>query len=281
LPFASSSVTVIVAVATPSPKTAAGLAVTVDTAADTAPAVKVTEAVCVSGSASVASVAEIVLVPALVELTLPVTRPSASVGAAGWVIVSGTPRDDRRVTVFPLTGLPLVSRSVTVIVVVDTPSAVTVLGLAVTVDVAAETLPGMNVAVAVCVTVTPSDVSIAVIAVVPAVVDRTVPVVCPFASVTAAGWTIVSVAPREEANVTFLPATGLLFASRSVMVIVAVVVPSATTVTGLAATVDVLADTAPTVHVTSDVGGSPAAFVFPVVPATPSVTVIVIGPSAN
>jgi hypothetical protein len=177
LPFASRNVTVIVEVATPSPKTEAGLTVTVDTPADTAPAVNVTETVCGSGSVSVVSVAEIVLVPALVEPTLPVARPSASVGAAGCTIVSVAPREDARVTVLPLTGFPLASRSVTVIAEVATPSASTVLGLALTVDVAAETLPAPNVTVAVCVTVTPSVVSIAVIALAPAAVERTVPVV--------------------------------------------------------------------------------------------------------
>jgi hypothetical protein len=130
------------------------------------------------------------------------------------------------------------------------------------------------------VTVIASVVSVAVSVLVPTVAERTVPVVWPLALVTAAGCTMVSVAPREDASVTVLPATGMLLASRRVTVIVDVVVPSATTVVGLAVTVDVVADTAPAVHVTFDVGGSPAALVFPVVPATASVTVIVIGPSA-
>jgi len=106
--------------------------------------------------------------------------------------VSIAPREEARVAVFPLTGLPLPSRSVTVMVNVATPSAVTVAGLAVTVDVVADTAPAVKVTDAVCVIVTVSVVSVAVIVLVPAVVDRTVPVVCPFASVAVLGWVIVS-----------------------------------------------------------------------------------------
>jgi hypothetical protein len=122
------------------------LAVTVDTVADTAPAVNVTLAVWVSGSVSVTSVARIVLVPAVVDRTLPVVCPVASVTAAGWVIVSAG-RSELRLTVLPLTGLPFASRKVTVIVEAATPSATTVVGLAVTVDVPASTAPAVPVAV--------------------------------------------------------------------------------------------------------------------------------------
>ena len=98
------------------------------------------------------------------------------------------------------------------------PSATTVVGLATTVDVVAETPPMTNVTAAVCVTTMASVVSVAVSVLVPAVVDRTVPVVCPLALVTAAGCTIVSVAPRDDAKVTVLPLTGLLLVSRKVIV---------------------------------------------------------------
>jgi hypothetical protein len=278
--FASRNVTVIVEVTTPSAATVVGLATTVEVVAETAPMANVTDAVCVSVMVSVVSVAVSVLGPAVVDRTVPVVWPAASVAAAGCPMVSVAPREEANVTVLPLTGLPLASRRVTVIVEVATPSAATVPGAAVTVDTVADTAPAVNVTAAVWVTTIESVVSVAVSVLGPAVVDRTVPVVCPLALVAAAGCPIVSVAPREEANVTVLPLTGLLFASRNVTVIVDVVVPSAVTVVGLAVTVDVLADTAPTVHVTFEVGGCAASFVLPVVPATASVTVTVIGPSA-
>jgi hypothetical protein len=277
----SRSVTVSVEVVVPSATTVVGAAATVDVVADTTPAVNVTAAVWVTTMESVVSVAVSVLVPAVVDRTVPVVCPLALVGVAGCTRVSVAPREDARVTVLPLTGLLFASRKVIVSVDVVVPSAVTVVGLAVTVDAVADTGPAVNVTDAVCVTVMLSVVSVAVSVLVPAVVDCTVPVVCPLALVGVAGCTRVSVAPREDARVTVFPLTGLLLASRKVMVIVEVVVPSATTVVGLAVTADVVADTAPTVHVTFDVGGSPAALVSPVVPATASVTVIVIGPSAN
>jgi hypothetical protein len=103
------------------------------------------------------------------------------------VIASAAPREDASATVFPLTGLLFASRSVMVIVEVATPSAVTVAGLAVTVDALADTAPTVKVTEAVCVSVMVSVVSVAMIVLVPALVERTVPVVCPFASVAAAG----------------------------------------------------------------------------------------------
>jgi hypothetical protein len=278
--LASRNVIVIVDVVVPSAVTVAGAAATVEVAADTAPVANVTTAVCVTVIASVVSVAVSVLVPAVLERTVPVVCPLAFVTAAGCPIVSVAPREEAKVTVLPLTGLLFTSRNVIVIVDVATPFAVTVVGLASTVEVAGETAPAVNVTEAVWVTVIASVVSVAVSVLVPDVVDRTVPVVWPLAFVTAAGCPIVSVAPREDASVTALPLTGLLLASRNVIVIVDVATPSAVTVAGLAATVDVAANTAPTDHVTFDVGGCAASFVFPVVPATASVTVSVSGPSA-
>ena len=61
---------------------------------------------------------------------------------------------------------------------------------------------------------------------------------------------MVSVTPLDDDNVTVVPDTRLLFASRTVTVIVDVVAPSAATLEGLAATVDVPADGAPAVNVT-------------------------------
>jgi hypothetical protein len=184
LPLASRNVTVIVEAATPSAVTAPGLALTVETVAETAPAVNVTAAVCVTVMVSVTSVAVIVLVPAVVDRTVPVVWPAASVAATGCVTV---PSVATRLTVLPLTGLPLPSRKVTVIVEVSTPSAVTVGGFAVTVEVVADTTPTVKVTEAVCVSVIASVVSVAVTVAVPATVDRIVPVVWPLASVGVVG----------------------------------------------------------------------------------------------
>ena len=52
------------------------------------------------------TVAETVLVSALVELRLPVATPFRSVAAAGWVRVLPVVGDAARTTVFPLIGLP-------------------------------------------------------------------------------------------------------------------------------------------------------------------------------
>ena len=65
-------------------------------------------------------------------------------------------------TVLPLTGRLLPSKSVTVIVEVVAPSAVTDVGLALTVDVLALTVPTVKFTVAVSVTVMVSVVSLAV-----------------------------------------------------------------------------------------------------------------------
>jgi hypothetical protein len=180
---------VIVELATPSATTVVGLAVTVEVVADTPPAVKVTDAVCVTVTLSVVSAAVIVLVPAIVDRTVPVVWPAASVVATGCVTV---PSVAARLTVLPLTGFPFASRNVTVIVEVPTPSATTLVGLAVTVDTLADTAPAVKVTEAVWVTVIVSVVSVAVIVAVPAVVEATVPVVWPFASVGVAGCVIVS-----------------------------------------------------------------------------------------
>ena len=180
----SRRVTVIVELATPSATTEVGLAVTVEAVADTVPTVKVTAAVCVTVIASVVSVAVIVLVPAVVDRTVPVVWPFASVGVVGCVIV---PSVAARLTVFPLTGLLFASRKVTVIVDAVVPSATTLAGLAVTVEAVADTAPAVNVTDAVWVSVIVSVVSVAVSVLVPAVVDRIVPVVCPAASVGVVG----------------------------------------------------------------------------------------------
>ena len=86
------------------------------------------------------------------------------------------PLDDASVTVAPETRLLFVSRTVTVIVEVVVPSAVTLEGLAATVEVAAEGAPAVNVTVAVDVTFT-LPFTTALITALPEVVDLTVPVI--------------------------------------------------------------------------------------------------------
>jgi hypothetical protein len=98
----------------------------------------------------------------------------ASVAATGCVTV---PSVAAKFTVLPATGLLLASRNVTVIVDAATPSATTVVGLAVTVEALADTVPAVKVTLAVGVSVTVSVISVAVIVLVPAVAERTVPVV--------------------------------------------------------------------------------------------------------
>src|SRR3989440_2769 len=82
LPLASFAVTVIVLVSLPA-LLDLGPAPTLDCAAETPPAVTVTVAVCVMATELI--VADTVLVPAAVELRVPVATPLASVVAAGGV----------------------------------------------------------------------------------------------------------------------------------------------------------------------------------------------------
>src|SRR6266550_3398130 len=88
------------------------------------------------------------------------------------------------VAVTPLTGWPLASRAVTVIVDVPLPAVIEV-GAAVTVDCDAETEPVVTVTVAVCVTATPLIVADTVL--VSGVVEPRVPVATPLAFVGPAG----------------------------------------------------------------------------------------------
>src|SRR3990167_7046823 len=102
--------------------------------------------------------------------------PLASVVPAGCVIVSVAPRDEDKVTVAPLTGLLLVSRTVTVIVEVATPSATTLAGEASTSDVAADGAPAVKVTGAVSTTFTVPFTN-ALITALPDVIDFTLPVI--------------------------------------------------------------------------------------------------------
>jgi len=191
-------------------------------------------------------------VAAVEDFTVKIAWPDPSV--VPWVVVMvGLPEPEllASVTVLPDTGLLWASFNVTVIVEVVLPSAATVVGEAATADCAAVTAPAVNVTVAVCVTVTVSVVSVAWKTSAAAVVDATVKVAWPEASVVPDVVAMVGVPePEVLASVTVLPETGWLLASFNVTVIVEVVLPSAVTDEGEAATADCAAVTGPTVNVT-------------------------------
>jgi hypothetical protein len=96
-PFASFAVTVMVDVALPA--VIGEVAVTVDWAAETVPALTTTVAVCVMATELI--VADTVFEPAAVELKLPVICPLASVVPTGWVNVFPVVGVPARVTVAP------------------------------------------------------------------------------------------------------------------------------------------------------------------------------------
>ena len=181
---ASRSVTVIVELVEPSAVTDAGAAATDDCAAVTAPATKLTDAVCATVTESVVSCAVKTVVSATVSLTVNVATPEPFVTPETVVIVEEPP-PFASVTVFPGTGLPFESRSVAVSVEAELPSAVTDAGAAVSVDWPPLTEPAEKVTDAVCVTATASVVSVAVYETVSAVVSETAKVASPAASVVA------------------------------------------------------------------------------------------------
>ncbi len=136
--LANSSVTVTVIVEVPLPTMIVlGLAVTVDTSVSGGPASTVMSGFSVIGTPP--AVAEMVFCSAFVEEIVPVATPLASVGPAGCVMSLSLPVDDST-TVTSLTGSPLASLAVTVIVDVLVPLlALIVVGAALTEDWDAET----------------------------------------------------------------------------------------------------------------------------------------------
>src|SRR5213594_2097618 len=233
LPLASRAVTVIVDV--PLPAVIGEMAVTVDCAADTAPAFTTTVTVWVTPIPSI--VAEIVLDSARVDDNVPVATALAFVVAAGCVRILPPPVA-ASTTVAPCTGLPLASRAVTVIV--DVPLPAVIGDAALTVDCAADTVPAFTTTVAVCVIAT--ALTVAEIVFDSASVDASVPVATPLAFVVVAG--CVSVLPDPvAASTTVAPGIGLPFASRAVTVMVELPLPAA--IGDAALTVDWLADTVP------------------------------------
>src|ERR1041385_2610430 len=176
--FPKSSLAVTVIVDDPLPAAIeVGEAVTLDCEAETGPAFTVTEAVCVM--AVPLAVAETVLVPVTVELSVPVATPLELVVLLGCVRVLPLPVA-ASTTVAPLIGLPFASFAVTVIVDVPLPATIDA-GAALTVDCAADTGPGVTVTVAVCVIAVPLAVADTIFA--PAPVELRVPVALPAASV--------------------------------------------------------------------------------------------------
>jgi len=194
-----SSFAVTVMVEVPLPATIGDVAVTVDRLADTVPAFTTTTAVCVIATELI--VAETVFVPAVVEVSVPVATPLALVVAAGCVSVLPAVGVAVRTTVAPSIGFPLASFAVTV--TVELPVPATIGDVAVTVDCAADTAPGVTTTVAVWVTVTASIVADTVFE--PAAVELSVPVATPLASVVPIGCVSVFPAVGVASSVTAAP----------------------------------------------------------------------------
>src|SRR6059036_933562 len=278
-PLASRAVTVMVDWLDPLDAVIGEVAVTVDCAADTAPAFTTTVAVCVIATALI--VAEIVFDSASVDASVPVATPSALVGPLGCVSVFCKPVA-ASTTVAPGIGLPNPSLAVTVIVDVPVPAAIG--DVAVSVDWPAETGPGFTTIVAVAVTPTPPIVADATFD--PAVVDERVPVATPFASVGPAGCVSALFAPLA-ASTTVAPWIGLPLASFAVTVIVEVPVPAV--IGDVPVTVDCVAETPPAVTSTvavwvistelivADTVFDPAAVEASVPVATPLASVVLLG----
>jgi len=144
----------------------------------------VTLAVWVSATLP-STAADTVLVSAVVELSVPVATPLASVGPAGCVSVLFVPVA-ASATLAPLMAFPYASVTVTVMVVkLDPVLAVIVVGEALTVDVTPLTAAGVTVTVAVCVIATPLIVPETIFDA--ATVELSLPVATPLSSVVPTG----------------------------------------------------------------------------------------------
>src|SRR5213594_1711335 len=257
------------------------VAVTVDKDAETVPAFTTTVAIWVIATELI--VAETVLEPAAVDDSVPVATPLASVVPTGCVRVFPAVGVAASVTVAPWIGLPLASFAVTVIVDVPLPAAMG--DVAVTVDSAAETVPGFTATVALCVTATPSTVAVTVLE--PAAVDDSVPVATPLASVVPTGWVRVFPPVGVAASVTVASWIGFPLASFAVTVIVDVPLPAV--IGDVAVTVDCVPDTVPgftttvavcvmaTALIVADTVFEPAAVDLRVPVATPLAVVVALG----
>src|SRR5881409_3530522 len=246
-PPASRAVTVMVDWLDPLDAVIGEVAVTVDCAADTAPAFTTTVAVCVIATALI--VAEIVFDSASVDASVPVATPLAVVVVAGCVSVLPDPVA-ASTTVAPGIGLPFASRAVTVIVELPLPAAIG--DVAPTVDWLADTAPAFTTTVAVWVMAT--ALIVAEIVFDSASVDASVPVATPLTFVGAAGCVSVLPAP-VAASTTVAPGIGLPLASRAVTVMVELPLPAA--IGDVALTVDCAADTGPAFTTTVTVWVTP------------------------
>src|SRR5206468_4083930 len=155
------------------------VAVTVDKDAESVPAFTTTVADWEIATELI--VAETVFEPAAVAHSVPVATPLASVDPPALLNALPTFGVAASVSVAPWTGLPLASFAVTVIVELPLPAVIG--DVAMTVDSAAETVPGFTATVAVCVTATPSIVADTVFD--SATVELSVPVTTPLAFVVA------------------------------------------------------------------------------------------------
>jgi len=191
------AVTVIVDV--PVPAAMGDVAVSVDWAAETAPAFTTTGVVWVIATASM--VADTVFEPAAVELKVPVATPLAFVVALGCVSVFPAVGVAASTTVAPSIGLPLASRAVTV--TVDVPLAAVIGVVASTVDSVADTAPAFTTTVAVWVIAT--ELMVAETVFDPVAVELKLPVATPLASVVPTGWVSVFPAVGVAASVTVAP----------------------------------------------------------------------------
>src|SRR2546425_1175723 len=221
----------------PPPAVIGDVALTVDCAADAAPAFTTTVAVCVMATELI--VAETVFDSAVVELSVPVATPLALVVPTGCVSVLPVVGVATSTTVAPWIRLPFASRAVTVMV--DVPLAAVMGDVAATVDWAAETVPALTTTVAVWVTATELMVADTVFE--PATVDDSVPVATPLAFVVPTGCVSVLPVVGVAASTTVAPWIGFPLASRAVTVMVDVA-PSAV-MGDVALTVDCAGETVP------------------------------------
>jgi len=229
----------------------AGFGTTVDLLALGGPGTNSTVGFCVIVTLPMDAV--IVFVSALVERMVAVVRPLALV-TAGVEMVWPVPVDVST-TVAPEIGLLLASSTVTVMVDVAVLFATTpVEALTETVECEALGAPGTNVTIGFCVIFVTPTVAVTVFG--SALVEASVPVAWPFASVTEAGWVSVLPVVGLAASHTLRPEMPLPWLSFAVTVTVDVLVPSAVTEEGLTATVDFDALSVPAVNVTVAVGSA-------------------------
>src|ERR1035438_146332 len=192
-------------------------------------------------------VIDTVLASAWVEARVLVACPPPSVAAAGWTSVLPLPVAAKTTLAAVNAEIALLcaSLAVTVMVVAAEPLAATLPGLAEIVELPALTAPGVKVTEAVGVMGVPLMVTDTVL--LSALVEASVAVVRPLASVAALGCTSVLPVP-VAANTTLaaaIPGITLLLASFAVTVRVLVAPPSVETLVGLAEIVELLALTAP------------------------------------